>query len=78
MENLIECIERRDSVWEPDDPGDDQQGSAGATKDPSSDKVSIDREEYNELKKKSATLDKVLLLLKGQSCIYSETYRCWC
>ena len=30
-------------------------------------KATIDREEYNELKKKSATLDKVLLLLKRQS-----------
>ena len=69
-EDLIECIERRDSVWEPDDPGDDQQGSAqvsaAATQDPSSDKEEYN-EEYNEMKKKSATLDKVLLLLKGKS-----------
>ena len=70
-EDLIEHIERRDSVWEPEDTGDDKQGSEEGSevkqKDQSSDKVTIERKEYNELKKKSATLDKVLLLLKGQS-----------
>ena len=70
-EDLIEHIERRDSVWEPEDTGDDkegnEEGSGGKTKDLNSDKVTIERKKYNELKKKSATLDKVLLLLKGQS-----------
>ena len=62
--DLIERIERRDRIWDPDNGSDPVQPSG--SQDPDCPKVLVDNEEYKELKQKAATLDKILMLLKGQ------------
>ena len=62
---MIERIERRDRIWEPEN-GSDPTPVPGGSKEPDSDKVIVDKKEYTGLKQKAATLDKILMLLKGQ------------
>ena len=64
--DLIERIESRDRIWEPEDPIDP---TAAGSKEPDSDEILVDKKEYRELKQKSATLDKVLMVLKGQTSL---------
>ena len=62
--DLKERIERRDRIWEPEDP---VNPTPSGSKLPDSNMILVDKKEYKELKQKSATLDKVLMLLKGQT-----------
>ena len=66
--DMIERIERRDRIWDPDEgePEPEPQKAPSGSKEPVSEKVLVDKKEYKELKEKAATLDKVLMLLKGQ------------
>ena len=63
--DLIERIENRDRIWEPED--DDPTPSE--SKEPDSDKILVDKKEYKELKQKSATLNKVLMFCKDKQLL---------
>ena len=72
--DLIERIERRDRIWDPDNGSDPVQPSG--SQDPDCPKVLVDKEEYKELKQKAATLDKILMLLRRtENEWHSETYK---
>ena len=63
--DLIERIERRDRILDPDN-GSDPVPTPSGSQDPDSPKVLVDKKEYKQLQQKAATLDKILMLLKGQ------------